>query len=139
VIRLVAFLINKALALFANRAVVAGGIGVAVSDIINLDWLRQEAIKAAPGSDAEAIEESARTAARLLGLEGDEVLWPRRRDGNAIVPRYLTIDLARGRAWYSSKHYSYKSARMMGRRRSWGRRTYYRGGRSGAPAVAVSG
>lgn len=108
--RLVAMLISRGLARMAgSRALqIAGGAAV-VADVVNLDWLRQESIKIAPGSDAAALEEAARTAARLLNLSGEEVLWPRSRSGEPISPNYLTIDLGRGRAWYHGKYYSRKS------------------------------
>lgn len=102
------------------------GAGTAlITDFVNLDWLRQQSIKLAPGSDQAAIEQAARTAAQLLGLAGDEILWPTHRSGaragEPIIPQYLTIDLTKGRGWFSSKYYSRKSAR----RRSY-RRPYYR-------------
>lgn len=117
----------------------AGFAGAGLTDVINLDWLRQESIRVAPGSDPEALEEAARTAARLLGLAGDEVLWPMSRNGTFIIPRYLTIDIARGRAWYSTRHYSRKSAMAFGRRRRFGGRRWGGGSRSfGTKSVAVS-
>lgn len=128
-IKLVVELMKAAFRFAASRGVVAVGTGVAISDFINLDWLRTQGIRLAPGSDAAAIEEAARTAARLLGLNGDEVLWPtRRRTGEPIVPKYLTIDLSRGRAWYSTTHYSFKSVRAARRRGS--SRGFGRGQRS---------
>lgn len=115
----------------------AGFAGAALTDVINLDFLRQESIRIAPGSDPEALEEAARTAARLLGLAGDEVLWPMSRNGTFIVPRYLTIDIARGRAWYSTRHYSRKSAMALGRRRWWKPRRFSRGS-AGTSNVVVT-
>lgn len=118
--RLVALLISKAQAVLLSRQVQIGtGIAV-IADLINLDVLRQWALEVAPGSDGAAIEEAARMAARALGLEGDEVLWPVRRDGMRITPKYMVIDLNRGRAWYSTHYYSKKSV-SAGRRRGFGR------------------
>lgn len=98
--------------------------GLAIADVINLDFLRQEAIKLAPGSGQEGIENAARTAARLLGLNGEEVLWPTHRRGpqagEPIIPRYLTIDLIQGRAWYSSRHNTYRAIQSANRR-GWNR------------------
>lgn len=130
---LVGRLITRATQLATSRGALVAGTGVVVSDLINLDWLRAESIKLAPGSDQAAIEQASRTAASLLGLSGDEVLWPSHtrgaRAGEPIIPRYLTIDLNRGRAWYSSRHVSARSlrrARGFGRRRGWssGRRDF---------------
>lgn len=118
-IMLVARMIWNAIAVH-KRTIVTGGAAVAIGDVINLDWLRQQAIRIAPGSDREALEEASRLAARLLGLEGDEVLWPRQRNGEPITPKYMIIDLNRGRAWYSTRYYSRKSVNA-GRRRGFGR------------------
>lgn len=129
-IGLVARLIWNAIA--AKKATIITGVGTAVgTDIINLDWLRRQSIKLAPGSDGEALEEAARLAARLLGLEGDEVLWPRQRNGEPIMPKYLVIDLSRGRAWYSTRYFSKKSV-SAGRRRG-----NSRGYRAGQRSIAT--
>lgn len=119
-IALVARLVGRAIALAAQRrgAIAIGAGAGAITDFINLDWLRQQAIQIAPGSDREALEEAARMAARLLGLEGDEVLWPRQRNGDPIAPKYLIIDLNRGRGWFSTRYYSRKSVRGAQRRGS---------------------
>lgn len=134
-IALVARLITLALRAASARGLVAIGSGAVLADFINLDWLRQQSIKIAPGSDPQAIEEAARTAARLLGLSGDEVLWPTHTRGamagEPIVPKYLTIDLSRGRAWYSTRHVSFKALR---RARGFGAR---RGFRSGQRSIAT--
>lgn len=101
-----------------------GAIGIAIgsliADVVNLDMLRQESIKVAPGSEPAAIEWAARTAARLLNLSGNEVLWPvhgntHAKAGQFIIPHYMTIDLVRGRAWYSTTHFSMKSVRAARR------------------------
>lgn len=118
---LIARLVSRAIFTWQGRVAVAGATlaAVEITDVINLDWLRSQSLELAPGSDAAALEEAARTAGRMLGLEGNEVLWPRRR-GVPIVPVYMTIDLARGRAWYSGRYYSRKSVNA-GRRRGFGR------------------
>lgn len=97
----------------------AGQVGAAVTiaDVLNLDFFRQNAVKLAPGSDASALEDAARLAYRVMGLSNDQVLWPRRRDGNPIAPNYFVMDLNRGRAWMSSKYYSRKSVRSAARPR----------------------
>lgn len=115
---LVSKLISRAMLAYKTRSV-ALGVGVAggaassslITDFINIDFLRKSALEIAPGSDREALEEAARLAARLLGLEGDEILWPRHRTGEPIAPHYLIVDLSRGRGWFSSRYYSKKSVR----------------------------
>jgi len=113
---LVSKMIQLALSRFGSSAAVRIG-GAAVVGDVTLDWLRQRAIEIAPGSDAAALEEAARTAARMLGLENDEVLWPRRRDGEPIVPKYFVMDIGRGRAWMATRYYSRKSVRSAARPR----------------------
>lgn len=138
---LVGRLILAARALAASRGVQLAAGGIVAADLINLDWLRQQSIRIAPGSDQAVIEQAARTAAQLLGMAGDEVLWPTHRrgalQGEPITPMYLTVDLTRGRAWFSSRYYSRKSSM---RRRSFGFRRFggYRrwgGAQSGSVSV----
>lgn len=108
-----------ALVRFAITRGGALGAGVAIADVINLDMLRQEAWRLAPGSDENAIEEAARTAARALNISGDEVFWPTYskgdRRGQYITPTHLVIALApptKGRsAFYIGKYHSSKSVR----------------------------
>ena len=96
---------------------------------ITLNDIRQAAIVEAPQSDPAALEEAARTAARLLGLSGEEILWPthgRRhaQAGEPINPRYLVVDLQRGRGWFMESYTSRKAlfaARRGGMRRGYGR------------------
>jgi len=126
---LVGRLIIAARALAASRGVQLAAGGIVAADLINLDWLRTQGIRIAPGSDRAAIEQAARTAAQLLGMAGDEVLWPTHRrgalQGEPITPMYLVVDLTRGRAWFSSRYYSRKSSmrnrfRRFGGYRRWG-------------------
>lgn len=138
---LVGRLILAARALAASRGVQLAAGGVVAADLINLDWLRSQSIRIAPGSDQAAIEQAARTAAQLLGMAGDEVLWPTHRrgalQGEPITPMYLVVDLTRGRAWFSSRYYSRKSA--MRRRfpfRRWNRWGSW-GNRAGGGSVVV--
>lgn len=118
-IRLISILVMRAMAVWKSRAGAVGvgaTLGGGIADYINLDFLRRTALEVAPGSDAAALEEGARTAARLLGLEGEEILWPRMRDGNPIVPHYMIVDLSRGRGWFASKYRSSKSVNAAFRR-----------------------
>lgn len=106
---------------FANKAVVATG---ATTTALSLQGLRDRAQIEAGASDIQALDEAARTAARMLGLDGSEVLWPMDRLGNSIAPKYFHVDLIKGRAWYTSEYFSRKSVRTLGRRFSGGRRNY---------------
>lgn len=115
-IMLVSKLITKAQNLMLSRGFQLGTTGAVIADLLNIDVLRQWALELAPGSDADALEEAARTSARMLGLEGDEVLWPRQKNGTPITPKYLVIDLGRGRAWYSTRYNSFKSVRAANNR-----------------------
>jgi len=92
------------------------GTAAAIVDILDIDFFRQEAEKIAPGSDPDAVNDVARAAARLFGLDGGEgALWPvhQRGDlrGQRITPQYFTINLMNGQSWFASKHYSGKSVR----------------------------
>lgn len=137
---LVGRLIMAARAAAASRGLQLVGGGMAAADFLNLDWLMQQGIKIAPGSDQAAIVEAAHTAARLLGLSGDEVLWPvhgprHAQAGEPIVPRYLVVDLNRGRAWYTERYWTTKAVRAM--RRKGQARGFTRGQNWGFRATAA--
>jgi hypothetical protein len=90
------------------------GAGLGIDQII--DMVREDA----PESDEQALRETAHTVARMLGLDGSEVLWPvhMRGDekGQPIDPVYFTMNLSTGRAWYSSNYHSRKSVNAGFRR-----------------------
>lgn len=136
---LVGRLILSARALAASRGVQLAAGGAVVSDFLNLDWFNQQAIKIAPGSDKAAIVDAARLAARLLGLAGDEVLWPVHRrgalQGEPITPMYLVVDLTKGRAWFSSRYKSTKRRRFFRPYRSRWVGGWNRGAQSGSVSV----
>lgn len=138
---LVGRLITAARALAASRGVQLAAGGIVAADLINLDWLRAQGIRIAPGSDRAAIEQAARTAAQLLGMAGDEVLWPVHRrgalQGEPITPMYLVVDLTKGRAWFSSRYKSTK--RRYGFRRYGGRfyRNRWNSGSAGSSTVVM--
>lgn len=96
------------------------GAAVTTGAAITLTQLRDQAQVVAGASDIQALDEAARTAARMLGLDGSEVLWPMDRLGNRIAPKYFHVDLLKGRAWYTSEYFSRKSVRALGRRRGRG-------------------
>lgn len=135
---LVGRLLIAARALAASRGVQLAAGGIVAADLINLDWLRAQSIRIAPGSDKAAIEQAARTAAQLLGMAGDEVLWPYHRrgalQGEPITPMYLVVDLTKGRAWFSSSYTKRRRFRRFGyRRRYFG--GYNRMGQGGGSVV----
>lgn len=109
-----------------SRAGVLAGVAVTA---VTLNDLRQAAVVEAPQSDPAALEEAARTAARLLGLQGEEILWPvhgprHAQAGEPINPRYLVVDLTRGRGWFLEQYTSRKTVRRAlsrGARRGWAR------------------
>lgn len=110
----------------ASRAGVIAGVAVTA---VTLNDLRNAATVEAPQSDPAALNEAAITAARLLGLQGDEILWPvhgRRhaQAGEPIQPRYLVVDLHRGRGWFMESYTSrraLRAAQFRGQRRGFGR------------------
>lgn len=121
-IRLLGQLIEKGRLVMTSKAVqVGGGAGTAIalgSDLLNLDFFRQQATRAAPGSDANALEEVARLAMRLLNLDAGMVFWPRDSiTGEPVPPLFMVLDFSRGRAWFTSRNPASR------------RRSYSRGGR----------
>lgn len=98
------------------------GLAVVIADFINLDWLRKEAFKAAGFSDPQALEEAARTAARMLGMDGSTVLWPVSK-GRQVEPNFFVVNLKTGRAWYLERYTSRKTVikllRLLRQRNRW--------------------
>lgn len=85
----------------AGQLAIAGG-GTALADIINIDILRQQAVKFAPTSDAEALEEAARMIMRLLGIDGTDVRGPKSySDWN-----YCHINMRTGQIWWTRNYIS---------------------------------
>lgn len=123
-IKLLGELMKRGGAVISSKPVVVGsgaatGIAVA-SDILNLDFFRQQALRLAPGSDASALEEVARLAMRLLNLDSGQIFWPRDRiSGEPIPPLYMVLDFSRGRAWFTGRN-------PASRRRSFGGGGYRR-------------
>lgn len=93
----------------------AGGIAVTMSDI-TLGQLRQEAFRLSPGSDPAALEEAARHVYRMLGNEGDEILWPTDRLGRPIAAKYYHMNMTTGQSWFTSEYISKKYVRAARRR-----------------------
>jgi hypothetical protein len=104
--RLIGFAAARVGSLAANPAAlrtVATFVGIDLAGI-SIDELRNQASLHAGNTGPQGLEEAARTAARMLGLGGDQVLWPiNRRTGQLIPPLFFTIDFVKGRAWYHSR------------------------------------
>lgn len=94
----------------------AGPMGLAISigamlvDLLNIDELRQEAVKIAPRSDPEALEEAARQIIRMTGADGTKTFWPKG------PPRYYVFDLATGNQWFISRYINFKWVRNANKR-----------------------
>lgn len=78
-------------------------VGTGIADLVNIDILRQQAVKLAPTSDPEALEEAARQLMRMLGLDGSDVLFP---PGGPANWNYFHMDMRNGRAWWTRKYIS---------------------------------
>lgn len=124
---LIGRLIQFAKAIIANRGlqIAAGTAGLA--DALNIDILRREAIRLAPRSDPEALEEASRQIMRMLGLDGSTVIGPK----DIADWNYFHFDVVKQRAWWTKRYYSSKSVRG-GRKRGFGR-----GFRSGQRNIAT--
>lgn len=92
-----------------------GAGGAALSDVINIDVLRREAVRIAPTSDPEALEEAARQVIRMLGIDGSDVRFP---PGGPENWRYFTINLTNGQTWFHRQYRSSKSVRALLRART---------------------
>lgn len=97
-----------------------GGPVALIAGTLTLDEIIDSVKEDAPESDEQALRETAHTVARMLGLDGSEVLWPvhmrGEEKGSPIDPVYFTMNLATGRAWYSSNYHSRKSVNAGFRR-----------------------
>lgn len=116
---LVGQLVRWAITRIATKEI-AIGAGTTVA-ALTLEDFRNKAQVLAGASDIQALDEAARTAARMLGLDGSRVLMPMDRLGNHIAPKYFHVDLVKGRAWFTSEYFSRKSVRVLGRRFGRGR------------------
>jgi len=111
----------------AGRAGMIGlTIGTVAADLLNIDELRQEAVRIAPASDPEALEEAARQIMRMTGADGSSVIWG---PGN---PRYYHFDLTTGNAWFTERYNSQKA------KRAWGKAQLQRGIRIGKSEMATT-
>lgn len=91
----------------------AAPVGAGVLTGLTIDAIAESIQEDAPESDSEALRETAHTVARMLGLDGSEVLWPTHvrgeKRGMPIEPVYFTMHLPTGRAWYQGTYHSAKS------------------------------
>lgn len=85
-------------------------VGTGIADLVNIDILRQQAVKLAPTSDPEALEEAARQLMRMLGLDGSDVLFP---PGGPANWNYFHMDMRTGRAWWTRKYISKKGQKAL--------------------------
>lgn len=90
-----------------NIAVTGGAASVA--DIINIDVLRREAVKIAPTSDPEALEEAARQIMRMLGLDGSDIRGP----AGIQNWRYFHMNMRTGQAWFTRRYNSERAKRAL--------------------------
>lgn len=94
----------------SKQGIAAIGTTAALSDLVNIDILRQQAVKVAPTSDPEALEEAARMVMRMLGLDGSEVLFP---PGGPANWNYFHMDMRSGRAWWTRSYISKKGQKAL--------------------------
>lgn len=69
---------------------------------VGINELRQEAVRLAPTSDPEALEEAARQVLRMLGKDGSDIRGPKSiGDWN-----YFHMNMRTGDAWFTRKYIS---------------------------------
>jgi len=85
-------------------------VGAVAADLLGIDALRQEAVRVAPTSDPEALEEAARQIMRMTGADGTKTFWPKG------PPRYYVIDLQTGNQWFLSRYINFTWVRNANRR-----------------------
>lgn len=100
-------LITSARAALAGRGAGALITGATLADLLNLDILRQWAVKIGPRSDPEALEQWARMVMSMTGADGTKVIGPDDpKDWN-----YFTFSVNGQRAWWHKQYNSFKSKR----------------------------
>lgn len=107
-------LIAKIFAVMVARSGVIKQVGAGVGGATIIDWtidqLRAEAVKIAPTSDPEALEEAARQLMRMLGLDGSDVLFP---PGGPSGWNYFHMDMRNGRTWFTRKYISRQGQKAL--------------------------
>lgn len=107
-------LIAKIFAVMVARTGLIKQVGVGAGGATIIDWtidqLRAEAVKIAPTSDPEALEEAARQLMRMLGLDGSDVLFP---PGGPSNWNYFHMDMRNGRTWFTRKYISRNSVKGL--------------------------
>jgi len=107
-------LVARAGALSGGRAgAISIGLtgGAVAADLINIDELRREAVKLAPNSDPEALEEAARQVMRMVGADGSDVQFP-----SNGPPKYFMMNMQNGQMWFTTRYNSSKTVRAAARR-----------------------
>lgn len=106
---LIARLFQFAKAALSARGVQIGVGAAGIADVLNIDVLRREAVKLAPTSDPEALEEAARQILRMLGIDGSDVRGPKKiEDWN-----YFHMSMQTGQAWFTRSYISRHSQKAL--------------------------
>lgn len=106
---LIGRLFQFAKALLASRGLQVGVGAAGLADVLNIDILRREAVKLAPTSDPEALEEAARQILRMLGMDGSDVRGPKDiKDWN-----YFHMNMQTGQVWWTRKYISAGGQRAL--------------------------
>lgn len=104
---LIARLFMFARAAAASNAVRIGAGTTAIT--VGINELRQEAVRLAPTSDPEALEEAARQVLRMLGKDGSDIRGPKDvGDWN-----YFHMSMSTGQAWFTRKYISAGGQRAL--------------------------
>lgn len=84
----------------ANQGLRIGAGTTAIT--IGISELRQEAVRLAPTSDPEALEEAARQVLRMLGKDGTDVRGPK----DIADWNYFHMNMQTGQTWFTRKYIS---------------------------------
>lgn len=106
---LISRLFQFAKALMASRGVQIGVGAAGIADVLNIDVLRREAVRLAPTSDPEALEEAARQILRMLGIDGSDVRGPK----NIADWNYFHMSMQTGQAWFTRSYISRKGQKAL--------------------------
>lgn len=114
----------------SRRGPILALAGSAAIAEITIDALRQEAVKIAPGSDPEALEEAARQVLRMVGADGTDVRFP-----SNGPPNYFMMNMSNGQMWFTTRYNSAKT--VAAARRRGGARGFASGKRDMARTAIV--
>lgn len=85
---------------------------VGISEVI--DAVQEMTGGATTPEEEQGIEEISKAIAHLLN--DPNILVPKSRNGEELALNYLTIDLQKGRAWFSPQYFTRKSLNAANRR-----------------------